>query len=113
MPHSKSHALNSIADTFQSFMDNGSGINETCKLIAKRLKSRWTWKYIYHVYRGTVQPGRDLIKALNALKIPKPSPKRNRKIVEATSKKQLDEWNTLTADELRHALDREVILRRM
>ena len=104
MPHSKAHALNSIADTFQSFMDNGGGINKTCKLIAKRLKSRWTWKYIYHVYRGTVQPGRELIKALIALKPPKPAPKRYRMITEALNKKQYDSWPK-TMEERRDALD--------
>ena len=113
MPHSKAHALNSIADTFQLFMDNSGGINKTCKLIAKRLKSRWTWKYIYHVYRGTVQPGRELIKALIALKPPKPTRKRNRMIIEADTTKQLQEWQTLTTEQKKHALDREVYLRKI
>ena len=105
MPHSKPPDPNSIADTFQSFMGNGSGINETCKLIAKKLKGRWTWKYLYHVYRGTVQPGKELIRRLKSLRPPMPSRKRYRKIIEAASKEQWDRWNTMSSDELRQKLD--------
>ena len=100
-------------NVFQPLIEKTGGVNKACKYIANRLNNKWTWKYIYHVYKGTVTPSKKLRAGLNALKIPNPTPKRYRKIIEATGKKQLDEWNKLTADELRHALDREVILRRI
>ena len=95
---------------FEYYIAKKGGINKGCKYIAKLLNYEWVWKHIYNVYRGA-KPSERLIKKVQSLM--KPTRKRHRKIVEATCKKQLGEWNTLTADELRHALDREVILRRI
>ena len=95
------------------FIDDQGGVNKGCKLVEKKLKHKWQWKYIYLVYAGRVVPGEELIRKLKSLRPPVPPRQRNRKIIEATSKKQLDSWNELSPDELRHALDREVILRRI
>lgn len=63
---------------------------------------------MYHVYRGSVTPGRELARKLKALRPPPPPSQRHRKIIEATSENQLKQWNTLTSNELRNALDKEV-----
>ena len=98
---------NALSGLFLPFIEQQGGINKACKYIAKRLKGKWTWKYLYHVYRGKVQPGQELIRKLKALQPPNPSRPRHRKIIEATSEEQLKQWNTLNADELRQALDKE------
>ncbi len=99
-----------VGYVFDHFIDKKGGINKGCKHIAKLLNNQWVYKHIYNVYRGA-KPSDKLRKKLIALI--KPPIKRNRKIIEATSKNQLDSWNELSPDELRHALDREVILRRI
>ena len=96
---------NSLSYVFQPFIDKQGGINKGCKFTAKLLKDKWTWKYLYHVYRGTVQPSQKLTRKLKALQPPKPPRPRHRKIIEATSKEQWERWNTMSSDELRQKLD--------
>lgn len=93
--------------TIGLFIDKQGGINKGCKHVAKRLKNEWTWKYIYHVYSGRAIPGKKITAKLNALRPPNPPRKRHRKIIEATSKEQLEKWNALSANELRDALDNQ------
>ena len=89
----------------QIFKDKG-GVNKGCKYIEKRLNYEWTWKYIYHVYRGTVRPSPVLICKLNALEYP---PKqRYRRKVEAFSKERLGRWMSLSVYECGKALDQAV-----
>lgn len=96
-----------MTTTFLYFIKKTGGVNKACKHIAKIIGGRWTWKYIYHVFRGTAKPSDRLRSKLLALKLyePRPSRQRHRKIIEAKTLKQLDQWNTLTADQLREALD--------
>ncbi len=107
-PAIKPSDMSQITQTIGSFIDKEGGVNKGCKLVAKKLKHKWLWKYIYHVYSGRVVPGEELTRKLKALQPPKPPRPRYRKIIEANTPKQLDQWNTLTADQLREALDDKV-----
>ena len=99
---------NATTEIFQKFIKSSGGVNKACRIIVDRLDNKWTWKYLYHVYRGTVKPSKKLLRQLKRLKPPKPKRKRYRKIIEANSKEQLGKWNMLNADELRNALDEKV-----
>lgn len=98
---------NSLSNVFQPFITKKGGINKGCKYIAKKLKNEWAWKYLYHVYRGTVKPSDKLIRKLKALRPPSPPRKRHRMIIEAASKEQWEGWQVLTMDQKRNALDTE------
>ena len=104
-----------LSKVFPAHFDTQGGINRGCKHIERLLKYEWTWKYLYHVYRGTVKPSHKLIRKLKSLKPPTPprQRQRHRMIIEAKSLKQFKAWQILTMDEKRHALDREVTLRRI
>ena len=93
----------------------------SCRKVARKLnkyntRGEWTYSYIRNIYNGEQPPSRYIAPAIEKLYkslTENPPRKRHRKIIEANSQEQLDEWNELTADELRHALDREVILRKV
>ncbi len=93
------------AYVFEHFIAKKGGINKGCKYIAKLLGYKWVWKHIYNVYKGA-KPSETLRKKL--IELIKPPRPRYRKIIEANTPKQLDQWNTLTADQLREALDDKV-----
>ena len=99
-----------LSYVFEYYIAKKGGINQGCKYIAKRLNYEWVWKHIYNVYRGA-KPSERLVKRLQSLM--KPHRKRDRMIIEADTTKQLREWQTLTTEQKKHALDREVILRRI
>jgi hypothetical protein len=79
-----------IQSVFEPIIEKRGGINRACKYIAKELKHRWTWKYIYHIYRGTHVPSKALISKLNAFQYP-PRPRYRLKI-EAQTKEQFEAW---------------------
>ena len=104
MPQDEFMNRESIAKTFIPFITKEGGINKGCKYVAIRLKGRWSWKYLYHVYRGTVKPSASLERKLKSLAPPKPKPKRYRMITEALSREQYESWPK-TMEERRNALD--------
>ena len=99
---------NVSSKVFQPFINKEGGINKGCQLVAKKLKHKWTWKYLYHVYRGTVKPSRKLERALMKLRPPKPLRKRYRLRTEAIDKVEFQNWKTLTMTQRRNALNKAV-----
>ena len=93
---------------FEPLIARKGGVNKACKYIANKLNNKWTWKYLYHVYRGTANPSRKLRSGLNALKIKSPTRKRYRLKIEAESPEQFRSWQTLTMEQRRNALDEKV-----
>lgn len=105
---------------FRIFQLEGRTDPEACRRVALKLNpynprknQPWTYSYIRNIYTGKQPPSRYIIPAIDKLyerliKPPKPTRPRYRKIIEATSKEQWKQWNTLTADELRQALDNQV-----
>ncbi len=91
-------------NVFQPLIEKKGGVNKACKYIANRLNNKWTWKYIYHVYRGTAKPSKKLRAGLNALRL-QPPRIRHRTKVEADTQEQLDYWNSFTMEQRKEALD--------
>ncbi len=95
----------SMSNVFQPFITKEGGINKGCKYIAKKLKGKWTWKYLYHVYRGTVTPGARLKRKLMKLKPPTPRRKRYRLTIETDNETEYKRWKKYTMRQRQEAFD--------
>ena len=95
----------SIQQTLKPIIEKADGINEAFRNIAKKLDYQWTWKYLYHVYRGTVKPSKKLVRKLKIFRKQKPR-KRKRVHTEALTDEQRTNWLKLTGEQRREALDR-------
>ena len=82
-------------------------VNAACNTVSKRLKYKWTGKYISHVHSGLCDPGPKLKRAITKLyketytKYP-----RHRLYIQALSPEQKANWVQLTMEQRREALDR-------
>ena len=103
---------NETNETIRAILDpyikKAGGINKAFKYIERLLGYQWTWKYLYHVYRGTAKPSKKLVRKLKSLKERK-FRKRKRVHTEALTDKQKENWLQLTGEQRREALDKAYI----